>query len=56
MTWILAKGDNYFRDWVPIGPRCTDKVGEAMKFETEKDALLEATKHWGLTMYDPEIL
>lgn len=53
MAWILANKGNYFREWVSIGPRCTDDKEKAMKFETEKDALLEAVKHWALTVYDP---
>jgi hypothetical protein len=62
MSWILveklATKQNgkplYYRGWTPIGPRCTEDIKEAEKFETKFDAWGSRAYSFSLTFFEPE--
>ena len=54
--WILRnqlEPFNYFREWTAIGPRMTFHRHEARVFSSQFDAILESTRHYGLTCCEP---
>jgi len=54
MTWVLQKRgkESWFREWMPIGPRFTDKIEEAVKFDTKEAALRSPAWSFSLTPVD----
>ncbi|NIQ92419.1 MAG: hypothetical protein GWN93_26940 [Deltaproteobacteria bacterium] len=50
---VLSNGKGlYFKNWTDIGPLSTYDVSEAKRYESKEDAMLDATKHYGLYDYD----
>jgi len=52
--WVLKqrKKRSYFREWTGIGPRFTDKLSLAMRFDTEEEAIQHPTWSFPLTFVE----
>ncbi|HEX4954765.1 MAG TPA: hypothetical protein VF017_15340 [Thermoanaerobaculia bacterium] len=58
MSWILKEqlGDrpaSYLREFVAIGPACTQDEGLAMRFGSREEALIASSRHWAPVTYEP---
>jgi hypothetical protein len=52
--YVLADGKGlFFHRWSGIGPMMTENQVEAHRFEDKRDARMAASKHFGLTMFEP---
>lgn len=51
--WILESNGCYFEKWVLIGPLCTPNIEKAHRFNSRLDAIYDASRHFGLLLYEP---
>jgi len=52
--WVLRQGLYFFLEMVEIGPRCTDRRGEAARFPSKRKAMQSPAYAHPLCCFEPE--